>query len=52
MTKQKFILQLMMVLAAVFLLFCCFITVDRFHKRYVDYKVIEMNYNYQKAEVK
>lgn len=52
MTKQKFILQLLMVLSAVFILFCCFVAVDRYHSRYIDYKVIEMNYNYQKTEVK
>jgi hypothetical protein len=44
-TKEKFILQLICVIAAVSLLFVCFLGIDRYHERYVKVKLAELGFN-------
>ena len=44
-TKEKFILQLICVIAAVALLFGCFLGIDRYHERYIKVKLAELGFN-------
>jgi len=41
-TKEKFILQLTGVLAAILVLLACFVAIDRYHERYVRVKLAEL----------